>query len=187
MPSITEVAQAAGVTRADVIRLLTQGGTTETDWRIAHAIEAAGGRSAYELMMLAGRDAEIARIWADSGTPAETPAPTNPHAVHDPQVHVYDEPTAPDAPQTALPDHSHSDEPESTNDSEAAEDLAASVHADLAAYARSRHVAARIVKAVAAAGSLAKARLTLYWALARHPRTSLFSLHPHPEPVALAA
>ncbi|MFE1400350.1 hypothetical protein ACFW53_20655 [Nocardiopsis dassonvillei] len=37
--------------------------------------------------------------------------PTNPHAIHDPQVRVYDEPTAPDAPPTVLPDHPHEDTP----------------------------------------------------------------------------
>jgi hypothetical protein len=109
--SIAQVAMEAGVTRADVIRVLTQGGTTEADWHIARTIERLGGRRASDLVFTAGRDHRIATIWGDSGETPQDPAPTNLKAVHDPQVRVYGEPTAPDAPPTVLPDHP-SEEPE---------------------------------------------------------------------------
>ncbi|WP_174546546.1 hypothetical protein [Nocardiopsis dassonvillei] len=109
--SIAQVATEAGVTRADVIRVLTQGGTTEADWHIARTIERLGGRRASELVLLAGRDHRIATIWGDSGETPQAPTPTNPQAKHDPEVRVYGEPTAPDAPPTVLPDHP-SEEPE---------------------------------------------------------------------------
>ena len=102
---IAQVAEIAGTTTADVHRVLSHGGTSQTDWAIAHAIEQVTGRDPYELMLTAGRQAEVARIWADTGTPAEAPASTNPNAVHDPTVTIYEEHTAPDAPQAALPDH----------------------------------------------------------------------------------
>jgi hypothetical protein len=141
-PSIDQVAQTAEVTRADVIRVLTQGGTTEADWHIAHTVERLGGRRAGDLMLTSWR-AEQKRLkralWqetrpedvdflrekaADAGitdiepllpavmeTSDEQVRPTNPRAVHDPEVTVYAEPTAPDAPPTVLPDHP-SEEPE---------------------------------------------------------------------------
>ena len=180
MPSITEVAQAAGVTRADVIRLLTQGGTTETDWRIAHAIEAAGGKKATELMLTAGRDQMIAKIWADSRDDTDPTAPTNPNAVHDPQVTVYAE----DSNELVTDTDQQADTlyPDTTEDTDAAEatELAEQVWIHLVRYARSYRVANRIAERVAAAGSLIRARLTLYRELATNPRTSLFSLNPAP-------
>ncbi|OLT26572.1 hypothetical protein BJF83_20630 [Nocardiopsis sp. CNR-923] len=111
MSVITEVMKRTGATRADIIRVATRGGDTRADWRIAHAIEAAGGKKAAELMLTAGRDQMIAQIWGDAGAP--TPTPTNPLAKHDPTVRIYDEPTAPDAPNTVLADHPHEvdDEP----------------------------------------------------------------------------
>ena len=80
MSLIAEVAQVAQVTRADVRRVLSHGGTTRADWAIAHAIEQVTGRSAYELMLTAGRDQMIDEIWGDTGTPADAPAPTKPPA-----------------------------------------------------------------------------------------------------------
>ncbi|MET9713359.1 hypothetical protein [Nocardiopsis alba] len=102
--SIAQIAEAAQATRADVIRVLNHGGTTQQDWDIAYAIEAAGGRSACDLMFAAGRDAEIARIWADSRDD-QTPEPTNPHAVYDEVVTVHPEDTTPDSPNHVSPHH----------------------------------------------------------------------------------
>ncbi|MBB5495778.1 hypothetical protein [Nocardiopsis metallicus] len=47
---LAEVIQATGATKADVLRVATQGGATARDWEIARAIEAAGGRLASDLM-----------------------------------------------------------------------------------------------------------------------------------------
>ncbi|WP_116247736.1 hypothetical protein [Nocardiopsis sp. FIRDI 009] len=115
MSLIAQVVAATGATRADVIRVATRGGTTARDWDIAHAIEAITGRSAYELMLTAGRDQMIAEIWGDSGAPAQAPTQTNPRAEYDPTVKIYDEPTAPDAPNTVLPDHPN-DHPNEVDD-----------------------------------------------------------------------
>ncbi|MFD3685422.1 hypothetical protein ACFWTE_11455 [Nocardiopsis sp. NPDC058631] len=103
--SIAQVATEAGTTRAAVIRVLTHGGTTETDWHIARTIERLGGRRASELVFMAGRDQMIAQVWGDSGETAQTPAPTNPKAAHDPDMRIYPEATAPDAPATVAPHH----------------------------------------------------------------------------------
>lgn len=105
MSLLLKVAEAVQVSTAEVLRVANGDGETDSDWVIAHAIEAAGGRSAYELMFTAGREQMIAEIWGDSGAPAEVPAPTNPRAVHDPEVVIYAENTSPDAAPTALPDH----------------------------------------------------------------------------------
>lgn len=175
MSQLAQVAEIAGVSTADVVRVATRGGTTAADWDIAHAIEAAGGRPAADTM------------WGPTHVPGTdtAPAPANPKAKHDRTVRIYEEPTAPDAPQTVLPDHPHEDpEPEEAERSEA-EAFAASVHRSLVRYSRSRAFASHAVRVVASAASLAAARRTLYTVLARDPRTSLFGLHP--EPVALAA
>ncbi|MFJ6022947.1 hypothetical protein ACIQFP_26685 [Nocardiopsis alba] len=66
MSLIAQVTATTGASRDDVLRVATHGGTSQADWAIAHAIENAGGRSAYELMLTAGRAQEIATIWADS-------------------------------------------------------------------------------------------------------------------------
>ena len=96
MSVTTQVMRRTGASRADIVRVAAHGGITAADWGIAHAIEQITGRPAADIM------------W---GHPGDFDAPavesTNPHAVHDPQVRIYDEPTAPDAPQTALPDHPH--------------------------------------------------------------------------------
>lgn len=130
---IAEVAEAAQVTRADVIRVIRGGGTTQADWRIARTIEQLGGRRAADLM------------WGPEHTPTETPTATNPLAVHDPEVRIYDEPTAPDAPNTVLPDHPRTEEP--PTDQEAAEELAASVQADLGEVLDDHDAAARLTAA----------------------------------------
>lgn len=106
-PTIAQVAAEAGATRADVVRVLTEGGTTDADWAIARTIERLGGRKASELVLLAGRDRMIAQVWGDSGEAPTPVAPTNPRAVHDPEVRIYPEATAPDAPNTVLPNHPH--------------------------------------------------------------------------------
>ena len=111
--SISQIAEIAQVSRADVVRVLREGGTTSADWAIAHAIQAAGGRSAYELMLTAGRDQMVAEVWGDAaGAPAEPPAPTNPHATYDPETTVYAEETAPDAPARITPDRLARTEPQ---------------------------------------------------------------------------
>ncbi|MBB6122206.1 hypothetical protein [Nocardiopsis algeriensis] len=137
MLTIAQISEATGATRADIVRVLRgQSSSTTHDWEIAHAIEAAGGRKAAELMLTAGREHMIATIWGDSGASAEAPTQTNPNAVYDPEVTVYPEDTAPDGPNRISPHHPHGDdqaqdEPE-VEDRAAAEELAAEVHADLA-------------------------------------------------------
>lgn len=176
MSQLAKVVEITGATTADVVRVASEGGTSTRDWDIAHAIETVNGRPAAETMWAgAAREARH--------TPATTP--TNPAAKHDRTVRIYEEPTAPDAPQTVLPDHPHEDpEPEEAERSEA-EAFVAPLHRTLVRYSRSRAFASHAVRVVASAASLAAARRTLYTVLARDPRTSLFGLHP--EPVALAA
>lgn len=103
--SIAQIAEAAQATRADVIRVATHGGTTQQDWDIAYAIEAAGGRRATDLMFTAGREQEIAAIWADSRDDQTETAPANPHAVYDEVVTVYPENTSPDETREVIPHH----------------------------------------------------------------------------------
>lgn len=104
MSVITEVMKRTGATRADIIRVATRGGDTRADWGIAHAIEAAGGRNAHDLMFTAGRDQMIAEIWGDTSAPVEAPAPTNPKAEYDETVTVYPEDTSPESPNQVTPD-----------------------------------------------------------------------------------
>src|SRR5690625_2495827 len=118
MSLIAQVAEIAGTTTTDVVRVLSHGGTTQTDWAIAHAIHTVTGRDPYELMLTAGRAAEVARIWADTGTPAETPAQTNPNAVHNPEVTIYPENTSPEDSNRIAPHH-----PGDTEDTEDVEDV----------------------------------------------------------------
>ena len=135
MSLIAQVAEIAGTTTADVHRVLSHGGTTQADWAIAHAIHTVTGRSAYDFMLMAGRDVEIAAIWADTGTPAESPAPTNPHAVHDPTVRIYGENTSPEAAPTVLPDHPgavEDDTVEDVDEQDQATHLADTLFSDLA-------------------------------------------------------
>lgn len=105
MSLISKVAAATGVTRADVVRVATRGGTTQQDWDIAYAIEAAGGRRATDLMFAAGREQEIARIWADSRDDQTETAPANENAVYDELVTVYPENTSPDETREVIPHH----------------------------------------------------------------------------------
>ncbi|MFI6579356.1 hypothetical protein ACIBFB_26535 [Nocardiopsis sp. NPDC050513] len=137
---LDKVVAATGTTRADVLRVLNHGGTTRADWDIAHAIEDITGRSAYELMRTAGHDEFVAELWADARAETDqAPAPTNPHAEHDPQVVIYGENTAPDAPQTVLPDHPHDEDTVPTR-----EEQAQAAHADLAHVLDDDQVAARL-------------------------------------------
>ena len=137
---IAQVAEIAGTTTADVHRVLSHGGTTQTDWAIAHAIEQVTGRDPYELMLTAGREAEVARIWADTGEVAEAPAQTNPRAVHDPTVTIYPENTSPEDSNRIAPHHpSNHEDVEDTEDVDddqaervAANHLADTLFADLA-------------------------------------------------------
>ena len=104
MSLVSQVAEVAGATTADVHRVLSHGGRTQDDWAIAHAIQTITGRSAYELMYTAGRAADIAQIWADTSAPVEAPAPTNPHATYVEDVTVYAEDTSPESPNRVTPD-----------------------------------------------------------------------------------
>ena len=113
--SIADVMEAAGATRAAVVRVLTQGVTTEADWKIARTIESLGGRKASELVLMAGRDREIAKLWGDCTT-AEAPVPTNPRAEYDETVRVYPEATAPDAPTTVAPHYPGDDDDQGAQD-----------------------------------------------------------------------
>ncbi|MCY9787953.1 hypothetical protein KIK06_29155 [Nocardiopsis sp. EMB25] len=147
MSRIAQVMEATGATRADVVRVATHGGTTRADWDIAHAIEAITGRSAYELMRTAGYREAVAEIWSGSRAEAETPAPTNPRAEYDPEVVVYGENTAPDDLNRIAPHHPHDDDQDQEDDLQAAAELAAHVHADLAEVLADPDAAARLTAA----------------------------------------
>lgn len=131
MSQLVQVAEIAGTTTTDVVRVLSHGGTTQTDWAIAHAIEQVTGRDAYELMLTAGRTAEVARIWADTGTPAEAPAQTNPRAEYDPTVTIYPENTSPEDSNRIAPHHpGDTEDTENVEDDDQAERVAAQNLAD---------------------------------------------------------
>ena len=157
MSLIAQVAEIAGTTTTDVVRVLSHGGTTQTDWAIAHAIHTATGRDPFELMLTAGRAAEVARIWADTGTPAETPAQTNPNAVHNPEVTIYPENTSPEDSNRIAPHHpGDTEDTENVEDTEGAEEqaervaanhLANSVFADLAEVLDNPGAAHRLTRA----------------------------------------
>src|SRR5699024_11081729 len=116
------------------------------------------GRDAYELMLTAGRTAEVARIWADTGEVAETPAQTNPNAVHAPEVRIYAENTSPENSNRITPHHpsTHAaDTVESTQDlhdehqaeQAAANHLANQVFSDLAEVLDNPRAAHRLPRA----------------------------------------
>lgn len=177
MLSIAEVVEATGATRAEILRVATRGGTTEADWRIAHAIEAAGGKRAAELMLTAGRDQMIAEIWGDSGAAPEPVAPTNPRADYDPETRVYSEPTAPDGPNRIAPHHPHD---QGEDDPQAARaDQAATVHADLAALTDDPDTAERIYRRWASPIDAVHqaARREVQQLLLSHPRTRRRAAH----------
>ncbi|MGW9351742.1 hypothetical protein [Nocardiopsis flavescens] len=178
MPMIAEIAQVARVTRADVIRVIRGGGTTEADWAIAHAIEAVGGRSAYELMRTAGRDQVVAEIWGDAaGAPAQAPAPTNDLAVYDPEITVYSEDTAPDSPNQVSPHHPH--DGGEADPLEARADQAATVHADLVDLTEDTTTAERVSRRWASPVDAVHqaARRTVQQLLLAHPRTRRRAAH----------
>ena len=108
MSLIAQVMQVAQTTRADVIRVLSHGGTTAQDWAIAHAIHTVTGRSAAETM------------WAGRARQAdpEQATQTNPNAVHDPEVRIYAENTSPEDSNRIAPHH-----PGDTEDTENVEDV----------------------------------------------------------------
>ena len=95
MSLIAQVMQVAQTTRADVIRVLSHGGTTAQDWAIAHAIQTVTGRSAAETMW-AGR--------ARQANP-EQATQTNPRAEYDPEVTIYPENTSPEDSNRIAPHH----------------------------------------------------------------------------------
>ncbi|MFE6309314.1 hypothetical protein [Nocardiopsis sp. NPDC057823] len=163
--SIAEIAQTAQVTRADVIRVIRGGGTTQADWHIARTIEQLGGRRAADLM------------WGPERIPTETPTETNPHASYDPEVRIYAEPTAPDAPQAALPDHLHDDG--EVDPLEVREAQAATVHADLVDLTDEPDTAERIYRRWASPIDAVHqdARRTVQQLLLSHPRTRRRAVH----------
>src|SRR5690625_3842725 len=108
MSLIAQVAEIAGTTTTDVVRVLSHGGTTQTDWSIARAIQTVNGRSAAETMW-AGR--------ARQAVP-EQATQTNPNAVHDPAVTIYPENTSPEDSNRIAPHH-----PGDTEDTENVEDV----------------------------------------------------------------
>lgn len=174
MSLVERIAQVTGYARADIVRVASGQGRTAADWGIAHAIQVVTGRSAVDLMLGHASDYQPA--------PAET---TNPAAVYDPETAVYAEDADGLTSEYVVETRPATPADDGQDAGQGVEDLVVRVHADLASYARSRHVADRVSEAVAAVGSLAEARLVLYRELANHPRTSLFGLHP--APAALAA
>jgi hypothetical protein len=112
MSLIAQVMQVAQTTRADVIRVLSHGGTTAQDWAIAHAIQTVTGRSAAETMW-AGR--------ARQANP-EQATQTNPRAVHDPTVTIYPENTSPEDSNRIAPHHPSNHEDDTVEDTEDTED-----------------------------------------------------------------
>ena len=173
MSLVSQVAEVAGVTTADVIRVLSHGGTTQDDWAIAHAVQAVTGRSAYELMFTAGRSAEIAEIWAGSRADAAPVAPTNPRAVHDPDVVIYAENTSPDETRQIAPHHpgDHDDEivedTQEQDEQATADQLADTLLADLAEVLDDAPAAIRLTRAWTCP---ADARQSIVFALEIDPR-----------------
>ena len=146
MSLIAQVMQVAQATRADVIRVLSHGGTTAQDWAIAHAIQTVTGRSAPETMW-AGR--------ARQANP-EQATQTNPNAVHDPTVTIYPENTSPEDSNRIAPHHpSNHEDVEDTEDVEdddqaervAAQNLADQVFSDLAEVLDNPGAAHRLTRA----------------------------------------
>lgn len=127
MSQLTEIAEIAGATVADVVRVATHGGTTAADWDIAHAIQQVTGRPAAEVM------------WAEHSRRPEAPvpAPTNPQAVYDPEVTVYGENTSPEDPNRIAPHHPGDEDPgtdqteDEADEATQVEELAAKVYSDL--------------------------------------------------------
>lgn len=79
MSLIAEVQEATGATRADIVRVASQGGTTVEDWAIAHAIQDVTG----------GRRLAADIMWAAhtrSGRQGENPTPTVPEPQHEDQA-----------------------------------------------------------------------------------------------------
>lgn len=144
MSQLVQVAEIAGVSTVEVVRVATRGGTTTADWDIAHAIEAVTGRPATDTM------------WAGPAREArQSPeaAPANPHAVHEPETTVYAE--------DHLTEASEQDETEA---------FAAAVYSDLDDLLRSTTArsTARMVRGWA---STTQARRELRALLITHPRT----------------
>src|SRR5690625_4989291 len=146
MSLIAQVMQVAQATRADVIRVLSHGGTTAQDWAIAHAIQTVTGRSAAETMW-AGR--------ARQANP-EQATQTNPRAIHDPEVTIYPEGTSPEDSNRIAPHHpSNHEDVEDTEDVEdddqaervAAQNLADQVFSDLAEVLDNPGAAHRLTRA----------------------------------------
>ena len=144
MSQLVQVAEIAGTTRADVVRVATHGGTSASDWAIAHAIQQVTGRDAAETMW-AGRARQ---------TEPETPAQTNPRAAHDPEVRIYPENTSPEDSNRIAPhhpgDHEHDEDTSDTEDDAervAAQTLADSVFADLAEVLDNPRAAHRLTRA----------------------------------------
>jgi len=147
MSLIAQVAEIAGTTTTDVVRVLSHGGTTQTDWAIAHAIQTVTGRSAAETM------------WAGRARQAdpEQATQTNPNAVHDPAVTIYPENTSPEDSNRIAPHHPSTHEDVEDTDTEdvddeqaervAANHLANQVFSDLAEVLDNPRAAHRLTRA----------------------------------------
>src|SRR5699024_11196348 len=117
---LVQVAEIAGVTTTDVVRVATHGGASASDWAIAHAIQTVTGRSAAETM------------WAGRARQAipETPAQTNPNAEYDPEVRIYPENTSPEDSNRISAHHpGDTEDTENVEDTEGAEEQAERVAA----------------------------------------------------------
>ena len=145
MSQLVQVAEIAGVTTTDVVRVATHGGASASDWAIAHAIEQVTGRPAAETM------------WAGRARQAipETPAQTNPNAEYDPEVRIYPENTSPEDSNRISAhhpgDHEHDEDDQDTSDVQAervaARALADQVFSDLAEVLDNPGAAHRLTRA----------------------------------------
>src|SRR5699024_694816 len=108
MSQLVQVAEIAGVTTTDVVRVATHGGTSASDWAIAHAIQQDTGRAA------------AGTVWAGRNRRAdpEQATQTNPRAVHDPEVTIYPANPSPADSNRIAPHH-----PGDTEDTEDVEDV----------------------------------------------------------------
>src|SRR5690625_4346863 len=120
MSLIAQVAEIAGTTTTDVVRVATHGGASASDWAIAHAIEQFTARPAAETM------------WAGRARQAdpEQATQTNPRAEYDPEVTIYPENTSPEDSNRIAPHHpGDTEDTENVEDTEGAEEQAERVAA----------------------------------------------------------
>ena len=153
MSQLAQVAEIAGVSTADVVRVASEGGSSRADWAIAHAIEQVTNRPAADIMW-AGASRETRH------TPATTP--TNPAAKHDRTVRIYPENTSPEDANRIAPHHPGDDTPErdEADEDTQVDELTAEVFSDLADLI----------------GLVPALRMTTAWTTPRTARTELHRL-----------